>query len=280
MGSVVTMECKVAGSLPLSVEWSKGKQKITNSSKYKLMHVENSLSLELQLTEGADTGEYSCKVTNDAGSCVCSGVLTAKGSHPEVDFITFLTHRLLVMYHNHFSVWVLVPPRFIAEPESQAVIPKSSVLFRSVFEGTPPFTVKWFKDDIELITEPSCMIRLQKYSSSLEMNSVGTLQSGIYSCQVSNDAGTVNSAAELLVKGWTILFFVHTTIAIQLTPSFFFHFHSSSFFIFLNTLPFLFTPGISMSSSVTASSHQSASSIRSSDAQVLLHADDCNLNFF
>lgn len=79
MGSVVTMECKVAGSLPLLVEWSKGKQKITNSYKYKLTHVENSLSLELKLTEGADTGEYSCKVINDAGGCLCSGVLTAKG---------------------------------------------------------------------------------------------------------------------------------------------------------------------------------------------------------
>lgn len=79
MGSVITMECKVAGSLPISVEWSKGKQKITNSSKYKLLHCENNSSLELQLTEAADTGEYSCKVTNKAGSCMCSGVLTAKG---------------------------------------------------------------------------------------------------------------------------------------------------------------------------------------------------------
>uniref|UniRef100_A0A3B5A6C5 Ig-like domain-containing protein n=1 Tax=Stegastes partitus TaxID=144197 RepID=A0A3B5A6C5_9TELE len=68
MGSVVTMECKVAGSLPLSVEWSKGKQKLTNSSKAKLVHIEHTASLELKLTEGADTGEYSCTVTNQAGS--------------------------------------------------------------------------------------------------------------------------------------------------------------------------------------------------------------------
>lgn len=79
MGSVVTMECKVAGSLPISVEWTKGHQKITKSSKYKLLHIENTVSLELQLTESTDTGEYSCKVTNKAGSCVCDGVLTAKG---------------------------------------------------------------------------------------------------------------------------------------------------------------------------------------------------------
>lgn len=79
MGSVVTMECKVAGSLPVSVEWSKGKQKITKSSKYKLLHIDNTVSLELKLTGSADTGEYSCKVTNKAGSSVCFGVLTAKG---------------------------------------------------------------------------------------------------------------------------------------------------------------------------------------------------------
>lgn len=95
-----------------------------------------------------------------------------------------------------------MPPRFAAELESQAVILKSTLLFRSIFEGTPPFMVKWFKDDTELITGPSCMITLEKYSSSVELYSVGTLQSGIYSCQISNKPGAVKSAAELLVKGW------------------------------------------------------------------------------
>lgn len=137
------------------------------------------------------------------------------------------------MYYNNFSLWVLVPPTFVAEPESQAAVPKSAVLLRSVFEGTPPFTVKWFKDDVELISGLLCMISLQEYSSSLELNSVGTLQSGTYSCQVSNEAGTVKSSAEVLVTGWTALFFLSTTtvIACPITPSFFLHFtaHLSSF---------------------------------------------------
>lgn len=79
MGSVVTLECKLSGSLPFVVEWYKGKQRITKSSKFKLVHIGRTVSLELKLTEGRDTGEYSCKVTNEAGSCVCSGILTAKG---------------------------------------------------------------------------------------------------------------------------------------------------------------------------------------------------------
>ncbi|KAM4609388.1 titin-like [Polymixia lowei] len=171
LGSVVTMECKVAGSLPISVEWSKGNQRITAGSKYKLSHIDNTLSIELKLTESTDTGEYSCQITNKAGSCVCTGVLTAK-----------------------------VPARFITEPEPQSVAPKSTVHFRSVFEGTPPFTVKWFKDDSELMTSPSCTIGLEEYSCYINLYSVGPLQSGIYSCQVSNEAGTVTCAAELLLK--------------------------------------------------------------------------------
>lgn len=148
-----------------------------------------------------------------------------------------------------------MPPRFVAAPEPQAVIPQSTVLFRSLFEGTPPFMMKWFKDETELITGPSCMITLEKYSSTVELYSVGTLQSGIYSCQVSNEAGAVKSATELLVKGWTILFSsTTTTITTQLTPSLFsiftaplLHFCS----LCLTTSSFRLLPGISVIFRVT-----------------------------
>lgn len=155
------------------------------------------------------------------------------------------------MFCNNFSLWVLVPPIFVAEPESQAAIPKSAVLFRSVFEGTPPFTVKWFKDDIELISGLLCTIRLEEYSSYVELYSVGTLQSGIYSCQVSNEAGAVKSTAELLVKGWTILFFVHHDHHHHSINSIFFSPFSLFIFIF-STFPSLFLSDIStLSSKVT-----------------------------
>lgn len=99
-------------------------------------------------------------------------------------------------------------PRFSADLRPQNVTPNSDVVFRVVFEGTPPFTVKWFKDDIELVAGASCTISLKKNSSSVELIAVQALQNGVYSCQVSNEAGTVNTAAELVVKGWT-QFFVH-----------------------------------------------------------------------
>ena len=115
-------------------------------------------------------------------------------------------------------MWVLVPPRFVAELESQAVAQNSTVLFRSVFEGTSPLTVKWFKDGMELVPGPRCSISRKEYSSSVELPAVGMQHSGVYSCHVSNAAGVVHSAGELLVKGWTSF----------LSSS---HHHNSLFFI-------------------------------------------------
>lgn len=101
---------------------------------------------------------------------------------------------------------ILEPPSFVLKPESQAVIPNTTVRFKSTFKGTPPFTVKWFKEDTELITGPTCFTGLEGLSCFIDLLSVGVSQSGTYSCQVSNDAGTDKCTTNLLVKGWTFLF--------------------------------------------------------------------------
>lgn len=91
-------------------------------------------------------------------------------------------------------------------PEPQAVIPNTTVRFKSTFKGTPPFTVKWFKDDTELITGPSCFIGLEGLSCFIDLYAVGLKHSGTYSCQVSNDAGTDKCSTSLLVKGLILIF--------------------------------------------------------------------------
>lgn len=98
------------------------------------------------------------------------------------------------------------PPSFITMPESQAAVPNAKVRFKGTFKGTPPFTVKWFKDDTELMTGPTCFTGLDGLSCFLELFSVGVAQSGVYSCQVSNDAGSVRCSADLTVKGWIEIF--------------------------------------------------------------------------
>ncbi|MEQ2170438.1 hypothetical protein GOODEAATRI_000278 [Goodea atripinnis] len=154
--------CKISGSLPISVEWQKDGSKISSGVKHKLIQQDNSVSVEIEHLERSDAGSYSCKLTNAAGRCECSGSLRVKGQK----LLFSLTGR-------------------------NAALPNATVRFKSTFTGTPPFMVKWFKDDTELMTGPTCFTGVDEMSCFLELYSVAVVQSGIYSCQVSNDAGSV-----------------------------------------------------------------------------------------
>lgn len=77
--SFVQICCKISGSLPISVEWKKDGSKISSGVKHKLIQQDNSVSIEIEQLERSDAGTYSCRLTNSAGSCECSGSLMVKG---------------------------------------------------------------------------------------------------------------------------------------------------------------------------------------------------------
>lgn len=131
------------------------------------------------------------------------------------------------------SIFSSEPPSFVTPLESQVALPNSKVRFKSTYKGTPPFMVKWFKDDTELITGPTCFSGLEGLSCFLELYSVGMAHSGIYSCQVSNDAGSIRCSANLMVKGWTIVLKTFDCIL------FFFFFFFTLFYILCHILFFV-----------------------------------------
>lgn len=122
------------------------------------------------------------------------------------------------------------PPSFVTMLDSQTALPNATVRFRCTFQGTPPFTVKWFKDDTELMTGPTCFTGLDGLSCFLELYSLVVVQSGVYSCQVSNEAGSVRCSADLTIKGWTspsllqIFFAVHAKLKNKSASWLFFRF--------------------------------------------------------
>lgn len=95
----------------------------------------------------------------------------------------------------------LEPPSFVRKPDPQEVLPGSNVTFTSVIKGTPPFKVNWFRGSSELVPGPNCNISLQNSFAALELYNVDSIQSGDYTCLVSNDAGKDSCTTHLLVKG-------------------------------------------------------------------------------
>uniref|UniRef100_A0A8V5GBK4 Uncharacterized protein n=1 Tax=Melopsittacus undulatus TaxID=13146 RepID=A0A8V5GBK4_MELUD len=79
LGSSIQMECKVSGSLPITAKWYKDGKEITDSAKYRSLCHENTMSLEIANLELADSANYTCSISNVAGSDSCSAVLTVKG---------------------------------------------------------------------------------------------------------------------------------------------------------------------------------------------------------
>lgn len=79
MGSAVRVSCKISGSLPITVEWIKDGNKLSGRTKHKIVQEDNSAALEIEHLDKTDTGTYTCKLTNKAGSCECSAVLRVKG---------------------------------------------------------------------------------------------------------------------------------------------------------------------------------------------------------
>lgn len=106
----------------------------------------------------------------------------------------------IISFPHPFKL-TLEPPVFSLKPQSQDVIPGTTVVLKSAFTGTAPFIIKWFREDKEMLTGGTCFIKKEANSSSLELHSVKPYQSAKYTCQVSNDAGRVSCTAALFVKG-------------------------------------------------------------------------------
>uniref|UniRef100_A0A7N8YP90 non-specific serine/threonine protein kinase n=1 Tax=Mastacembelus armatus TaxID=205130 RepID=A0A7N8YP90_9TELE len=168
MGSLVTMECKVAGSLPISIEWRKGTQNITQSSKYKLLQIENTMSLEFKLTDSADTGEYSCKVSNKAGSTM------------------LITHHLFVPE----------PPSFVEKPEAREAV---TITLPAKMMGIPIPTAKWMTDGKEIASEGRYHIETSGSSTILSIPECQRGDTGEYILSVSNPAGSKTAALHVTV---------------------------------------------------------------------------------
>uniref|UniRef100_A0A8C4X8A3 Ig-like domain-containing protein n=1 Tax=Erpetoichthys calabaricus TaxID=27687 RepID=A0A8C4X8A3_ERPCA len=175
-GDPATLECTIEGSPELQIKWFKDRREITSGRKYKMSFKENVATLKIFSAEKVD-------ITN-------------------ADFSLLLTGSL--------ASYRIVPPTFTKPLRKVDGVVGSAVSMECRVSGSQPMTVSWFKDeqeisadakyqpeDNEVITGGACFIRKESLSSFLELHSVKPLDSGKYTCQVSNDAGKVSCTAKL-----------------------------------------------------------------------------------
>jgi hypothetical protein len=118
-------------------------------------------TLTLTNAQPPDAGDYSAVITNYAGS-----VTSAVG-----------------------TLIVLVPPGVTLQPVSQTVPVGATVSFSVAAEGTIPLNYQWQFNGTTLESA---------LSPGLLLTNVQVAQAGVYLAEISNAAGTTNSAAALL----------------------------------------------------------------------------------
>ena len=148
-GSEVSFKAYGIGTAPLMYQWFKQGVAIAN---------ETNLLLRLTNVKDSDSGKYSVKIANNAGSITSAeAVLT-----------------------------VLNPPAIQKQPESRWSNPGETVQFSVEASGTAPFTYQWFKDGMALASGTN---------SILVVTNVQPLDAGDYAVVVMNQAGSATSMA-------------------------------------------------------------------------------------
>lgn len=67
--------------------------------------------------------------------------------------------------------------------------------------GSPPFTISWYHDDVEVQSGPNCEVFFSNNSCTLRIPTLKLSDSGLYKCKAVNRAGSSETTASLLVKG-------------------------------------------------------------------------------
>lgn len=110
----------------------------------------------------------------------------------------------------------LEPPSFVKKPEPLNVLSGANITFTSIIKGSSPLEVKWFRGSVELVPGHRCSITLQDSIAELELFDVDPLQSGDYTCQVSNEAGKISCTTHLFVKGLSRLLFLMLLMLVKM----------------------------------------------------------------
>ncbi|XP_042616936.1 neogenin-like isoform X7 [Cyprinus carpio] len=165
IGESVLLPCVVTGHPTAYVTWTH-KDQLIEYSKGRFEVLGGGSLRILSLTE-EDAGVYSCMADSVSGSIEAQTVLTLKAS-----------------------------PQFLKKPANIYAHEATDVTFECEVTGSPAPTIKWVKNGDAVI--PSDYFKIIKEQNLLVLGLVKS-DEGFYQCLAENDAGNVQSSAQLII---------------------------------------------------------------------------------
>lgn len=108
VGDVAVFQCVVDGSLPVTVQWLKDENWISEDPKTERRFENNEATLRIPVCEAAHGGNYSCQVVNEAGQDKCFATLVVEGTSSCMCINLVLQYISSYSSKKHTHLFVLV----------------------------------------------------------------------------------------------------------------------------------------------------------------------------
>ncbi|XP_074405031.1 protein sax-3-like [Zonotrichia albicollis] len=171
-GQSTTFECQVVGTPEIHITWYLDGNEVTDKAKYGISFIDGLATLRVTQARVADSGIYVCEAHNDAGSESCSVELKVKE-----------------------------PPTFVRELRPTEVVKGSEATLECEVSGTPPFEVKWLKNNKEMFSSKKYTISTKESVFTLTVANCDISDVGEYQCIISNEGGSCSCSTRLSLKG-------------------------------------------------------------------------------
>ncbi|KFM07074.1 Titin, partial [Aptenodytes forsteri] len=170
-GQSTTFECQVVGTPEIHVTWYLDGNEVTDQAKYGITFIDGLATLKVTQARVSDSGIYVCEAHNDAGSESCSVELKVKE-----------------------------PPTFVRELRPTEVVKGLEATLECEVIGTPPFEVKWLKNNKEMFSSKKYAISTKESIFTLNVTNCDVSDVGEYQCIISNEGGSCSCSTRLSLK--------------------------------------------------------------------------------
>lgn len=228
------IEARVAGSQPMIVNWYKDDKEIFSSDRYDITFKSNMAVMVIKSSSTSDSGTYTCKVTNEAGSASCQVLAHISGAFfffqhcmhflltvvnlssaigQSVNYCRYVDIILTQPFYSFIMVCVYyfhdaerkVPPSFDLPLKPVTLNEGETLSLSCHVRGTPPLKIEWMKDRRELKSSANTKITFVDGTATLVLLNVSKTDAGDYLCKATNEAGSEFCKSRVTIKGISFL---------------------------------------------------------------------------
>lgn len=93
------------------------------------------------------------------------------------------------------------PARFVKKLNDYSIEKGKPLILEGTYTGTPPISVTWKKNGINVTPSQRCNITTTERSAILEIPSSTVEDAGQYNCYIENTSGKDSCSAQILILG-------------------------------------------------------------------------------